>query len=388
MGLLPQLKIAQKLPLALVGSALVVSAGVGIASYMIGLNTVQDQREQSMQASLQTAASLVSDYYSDVEVDLRLFARRSDTVTAMKNLARGVSELRMAMGDKAGEILQKAYVTGNPNPEQRYLLDSANGMGGSYDAPHKRSHGGFRTLMLERGYSDVLLVSPEGEVVYSVGKNADFGANIVSNRDLAQSGLTKAFAAAKGLSADQASFADYSIYAPVGAPLSFMAMPVFDGDASIGVMVLAIAPDVMSAKVSALSGLGQSGEVVVVGSDGLLRTESPRTEASDVLQTSLTSPVVAEALAGHTSEGTSTDYRAEPMVVRAQPVSVGNVTWAVVAAQPEAEVYAPVVRMGQLMLTIGGALLAIAAVAGYFFARSVSRSATALVSDLSLAKAP
>ena len=45
---LPRLQIAQKLPLMLVGSALVVSAGVGIASYLIGLATVQEQRHQSM----------------------------------------------------------------------------------------------------------------------------------------------------------------------------------------------------------------------------------------------------------------------------------------------------------------------------------------------------
>src|SRR5690606_40061507 len=71
MAFIPQLKIAQKLPLALVGSALVVSAGVGIASYLIGLGTVQEQRDHSMQASLTTAAELVSDYFTSAEVDLR-----------------------------------------------------------------------------------------------------------------------------------------------------------------------------------------------------------------------------------------------------------------------------------------------------------------------------
>ena len=101
MGFFPQLKIAQKLPLALVGSALVVSAGVGIASYLIGLATVQEQRDQSMQASLDTATAMVSDYYSGVEVDLRLFVQRSDTVTATKNLTRALDELRMGLAERA-----------------------------------------------------------------------------------------------------------------------------------------------------------------------------------------------------------------------------------------------------------------------------------------------
>ena len=100
MRLLPQLKIAQKLPLALVGSALVVSAGVGIASYFIGLGTVQEQRDQSMQAALNTASVMVSDYYHSAEVDLRLFVQRSDTVAAMKGLTRALDELRMGLKDR------------------------------------------------------------------------------------------------------------------------------------------------------------------------------------------------------------------------------------------------------------------------------------------------
>ena len=133
MKFIPQLRIAQKLPLALVGSALVVSAGVGIASYLIGLGTVQEQREQSMQASLNTAAALVSDYYTSAEVDLRLFVQRSDTVTAMQNMTRSLDELRMGLKERAAAQLQKAYVTDSPNPEDRAAVDSVGIMGASYD---------------------------------------------------------------------------------------------------------------------------------------------------------------------------------------------------------------------------------------------------------------
>jgi len=382
MAFFPQLRIAQKLPLALVGSALVVSAGVGIASYFIGLGTVKEQRDHSMQASLNTAAELVSDYYSSAEVDLRLFVQRSDTVAAMKNLTRALGEVRMGLGDRASAQLQTAYITDNPNPDDRAALDSANGKGATYDAPHKRYHPGFRTLMQERSYGDVLLVSAEGDVVYSVAKNTDFALNVVSDPDLAASGLGQAFAAAKALPEGEAAFVDFSAYGPTGLPESFMAMPVYDKDENMGVMVLAIAPDVISAKIANLSGLGRSGEVVVVGQDGLLRTESPRTEAGDVLQTSLTSDVVAGAFAGETGEGLSQDYRGAPMVVRAQAVSVGAVQWAVVAVQPEQEAYASIVDMRNMTLMVGGALLAIAAVLGALFARTISRPISRLTGTM------
>ncbi|WP_248306467.1 methyl-accepting chemotaxis protein [Devosia oryzisoli] len=382
MGFFPKLQIAQKLPLALVGSALVVSAGVGIASYFIGLSTVREQRDVSMQAALTTAAEFVTDYYESAEVDLRLFVERSDTVTAMKNLTRALGELRMGLGDRAAAQLQTAYITDNPNPEDRAALDSANGKGATYDAPHKRYHPGFRTLMLERGYSDVLLLSAEGDVVYSVAKNTDFALNVLTDETLKSSGLGAAFAAAKELPAGEATIVDFSVYGPAGAAESFVAMPVFDGDTASGVMVLAISPATLSARVSNLSGLGRSGEVVVVGQDGLLRSESPRTEEEDVLKTSLTSDVVSGAFSGETGEGISTDYRGDRMVVRAAPVTVGDVHWAVVAVQPEQEAYAPIVEMRNMTLLVGGGLLALAAVVGVLFARSISRPLSRLTGTM------
>ncbi|WP_248306531.1 methyl-accepting chemotaxis protein [Devosia sp. MC521] len=372
MGLFPQLKVAQKLPLAVVGSALVVSAGVGFASYFIGLNTVQSQRDLSMQASLSTAATQVSDYFTAAEVDLRLFVQRSDTVTATKNLTRALDELRMGLAEKAAAQLKVAYITENPTPENRAATDSTP-KGATYDAPHKRYHPGFRTLQQERGYSDVLLISASGDVVYSVAKNDDFANNVLTDRASQESGLGKAFASARELKDGQASFVDFSLYSPTGTPQSFMAMPVFERDQNVGVMVLSIAPDAMSARVGALSGLGESGEVVVVGKDGLLRSESVHTEELDVLNTALDTPLIAAAFAGSSAEGISNSYRNAAMVVRAQAISVNGVDWAVVAVQPEKEAYAAVDEMRNSTLLIGGALLGIAAVLGLVFARSISQ---------------
>jgi methyl-accepting chemotaxis protein len=373
MRLFPQLKIAQKLPLALLGCALLVGAGVGISSYMIGLATVEKQRDQAMAASLDAATEMVETYYADVEVDLRLFVQRSDTVTAAKNLTRGVGELSMGMGDQAGAIMQKAYITDNPDQGARYLLDSANGKAATYDAPHKRFHPSFRSLALERGYSDVLLLSPAGDVVYSVRKNNDFGLNVLKDPQLSKSGLAEAFEFARELEAETSVFVDYSVYAPIGSATSFMAMPVYDGDKLAGVMALAISSDTISGKMGNISGLGDTGEVVVVGVDGLFRTESFRTEEPDVLQTVLQNPAIAAALAGESSEGVSSDYRGDRMMIVSAPVVVGDVSWAVLAIQAESEVFASVNDMRNMMLLIGGGLLLAAAGASILFARNITR---------------
>src|SRR5690606_19141514 len=130
----------------------------------------------------------------------------------------------------------------NPNPAARDQLDSTNGQAGTYDAPHKRYHPGFRTLMHERRYSDVLLLNLAGDVVYSVVKNTDFAANVGPGSSLAGSGLGQAFELGKDLAPTAAGFVDFTSYAPGGQAISFMAMPVFEKDTRLGVMVLAISP--------------------------------------------------------------------------------------------------------------------------------------------------
>ncbi|MBD8067113.1 HAMP domain-containing protein [Devosia sp. PTR5] len=70
------------------------------------------------------------------------------------------------------------------------------------------------------------------------------------------------------------------------------------------------------------------------------------------------------------------------MVVRAAPVTVGDVHWAVVAVQPEQEAYAPIVEMRNMTLLVGGGLLALAAVVGVLFARSISRPLSRLTGTM------
>jgi methyl-accepting chemotaxis protein len=383
MGFLPQLKIAQKLPLALVGSALVVSAGVGIASYFIGLQTVQNQRDAAMQAALQTSAAAVENYYRTVEVDLRLFAQRSDTAGAVKNMIRTFDQMRMGVGEGTKALFQTAYVEGNPNPDAGWELDESGGKAGGYDAQHKKFHPGLRALLLERGYADLFLISPTGEIIYSAAKRSDFAGNVVTDPALSGSGLAAVFTAVKDAPAGTTSFADFTAYEPRGnMPTSFMAIPVFDEETPMGVLAVAVASTSVGTQLSSISGLGEGGEALLVGSDGLLRVDSDYTEGDDTLVTALHSPVVASAAAGKAGEGRITDYRGTPMVIAAQGVSVQGTNWAIVAAQPESTAMAPIIEMRNTMLLVGGVLLALAALGGFLVSRSISKPLSRLTTTM------
>jgi methyl-accepting chemotaxis protein len=387
MGFLPQLKIAQKLPLALVGSALLVSAGVGIASYLIGSATVdQLSRRQIETIATQTSAELGS-YLEGVAKDLTITASTESTQTVLRDLNINWGQfLTGSLATDPVAALQTAYITNNPDPANRELLDvSTAEKRTNYDFTHSKIHPAFRRQLQARGYADLVVLSPTGDLVYSVKKRDDLATNFAAGGPGAETGLGKAFQAAAAMTeGGQVAFQDFAAYGPAaGMPEGFMATPVFDNRQKlVGVLAAAISTAPINAIMSNSEGLGETGESFFVGPDFLMRSDSRFSEGDDSLVTTFQNPVVEAALAGTEAVGISSDYRGMDMILTAQPLVFGDAHWAVVTAVGEAEAYAPITDMRNMMLAIGGGLLAIAAIAGYFFARSVSRPISRLTTTM------
>ena len=382
MHILPRLKISQKLPLALIGTALLVGLGIGAAVYTISLQTVDQQRHERMDASIQSGLDQVQSYFDNVEVDLKLFAARADTVTQIENMTRAFTALDIQ--GQATEMLQMAFIKNNPHPEERLLTDSAGIAAGDYDGQHRRFHAGWRTILQERGYDDVMLFNPAGVLLYTVKKNADFATDFAkgSGNPLSESPLAELFRRTSTLPAGSVAFADFSTYSAIdNAPESFIATPVYKADKLAGVLAFEIGAKSISAKLNSIGGLGQTGEALIVGADGLMRTQSHFSTLPNVLVTPVQSDVVKSALEG-TRMGGSIDYRGEQRVGLAAPFEVDGTKWAVLAVQSEAEVFAPINTLRNTMLIVGGSLLLLAAALGLLFSRSITGPLTRLTASM------
>jgi hypothetical protein len=75
---------------------------------------------------------------------------------------------------------------------------------GEYHAHHKKYHGSFRELLVERNYFDMYFLDGKGNMIYSVYKDFDFATNFGANTNLPEefrkyqsSGLGEAFRAAQ-----------------------------------------------------------------------------------------------------------------------------------------------------------------------------------------------
>jgi methyl-accepting chemotaxis protein len=373
-----QLKLAFKLPAMVVAIALATGTSLGLAAYFAGNAIVTAQAEQRLSAAAVNARSALESYLSEVAEDLTLFAGRAE-IAADIDLFSGAMRSLSGQGDPT-ELLQDAYITQNPHPAgEKLLLDTSDTLP-VYDLHHRALHADFRELLLKRGYYDIFLFDTDFNNVYTVFKEADFATNFKEGGGpWAETDLGKVVRAAMAGEEGQVFLSDFAPYGPsAGAPASFIATPVMDQGFLIGVMAFQMPTNLIGDVLGRTQGLGASGEVFLVGQDGLVRNDWPTTPDNDVMTLSLSGGAVAASLAGSVASGPIVHHEGAPYVAASEPLAFGGVNWAVVALESEADIAAPSAGLRNTMLMIGAAMLALAAIASVLFARTITRPVSRL----------
>ncbi|WP_291393156.1 methyl-accepting chemotaxis protein, partial [Devosia sp.] len=386
MGWLPKFRIAQKLPLAMVGSALVVSVGVGVASYLIGSSIVADLSARQMQTVASSHADQLSTYLKTIEADLVKTATTESAISAVRDFAIGWKSFAKATPPlDPVATLRQGFITENPYPAgERQKLDVKQTGRTNYDFTHDKVQVVFRQQLELQGYLDIYMFDTTGNLVYSVMKNDDFALNFAEGGDLADTGLGRAYRAAMQLTErGQVVYESASVYPVGGQPASFLATPMLDQRGKLmGVMAFEMPVAPINAMLQDNSSLGQTGESFIVGSDKLLRSDSVFSDGDDTLVTAYDNPLVEAALAGTPSTGITTGYRGMPMIATATPLSFNGTNWAVVTTISQDEALAPVAQLRNMMLGVGAVLLAIAAAVGFVFSRTITKPLSQLTGTM------
>lgn len=191
--------------------------------------------------------------------------------------------------DLNGIAAQALYIARNENPlGSKHKLMRA-GDASSYSDDHDRYHPVFTDLMEKFGFYDVFLVEPEnGTIVYSVYKELDFATSLF-NGPYSNTNFADAVKAATTLKPGEAVLKDFKDYLPsYNAPASFIAAPVFDKQNLEGVLVFQMPIDEINEVVQQSEGMGETGEVFLVGADGYMRSQSRFTEENTILRRQVT----------------------------------------------------------------------------------------------------
>ncbi len=378
-----KMKLSLRLPILVIGIAVATGAGLGIAAYFSGDAIVTDQAEQRLNSAADNATAALDAYLSEVRQDLTLFAGRKDVAAAIYSFTGAVHSLK-SQGEPA-DLLQDAYVANNPHPQgERLLLDTSEKLS-VYDQIHRAQHNEFRNLLQTRGYYDVFLFDLNGNNVYSVQKEADFGTSFAEEGGpWADSNLGKVVRAAMVGNPGDVFLTDFAPYGPSdNIPASFIAAPVYDQGLQAGVLAYQMPIGRISEVLARTKGLGESGHVYLVGQDGLVRNDPPETEADEAFNLTLEGPVVLAALEGTPGIGTLSDFNGTSHVAAARPLSFGGSDWAVVALENTAEILAPSAGLRNTMILIGAVLLALSAGCSVLIARTITRPVAKLTTAMS-----
>lgn len=238
----------------------------------------------------------------------------------------------------------------------------------------------FTQYRNEYGYPDLYLISPAGGYVfYSVQHKPDYQTSLLTGT-YQHSNLGNLVA--EVLNTRQFGVADFARYAPGDhAPAAFMAQPLTDTGGDVEIIVAAqLSLERINAIMHEHTGLGETSEIYLVGSDQLWRSDSRFLDQLEVESTVLNPKTVVDtvaarrALAGEAGTRMIDNYQGTRVLGSWSPVAVMEPTtnhptgirWAVIAEIEESEVNQPVVRMmriagtlamGTIILIVGVTLL-------------------------------
>lgn len=287
--------------------------------------------------------------------------------------------------------LQYQYIADNPNPFAYKDLLTRKNDGSYYSEVHGKYHDQLRLVAKEYGFNDLLLIDKdEGNVVYSVYKNTDFATSLLGG-PYANSSLSRVV---QGVIRDPVPHKiyvqDFESYEPaLGAPQIILAMPVFDQKIFTGILAVQIPMSTIN-NIMTLNerweedGLGDSGEVYLLGNDSLMRSNSRfliENKASylqtlknnrenptalrriDLLNTSVLQQTVktraaVDVLNGVTGHQTVNNYYGSSVLSAYSPLNITGLKWAILAEKNMQEITSST-RDLQLTITISAVSLVI-----------------------------
>jgi class 3 adenylate cyclase len=286
--------------------------------------------------------------------------------------------------------LQYHYIAANPHPyQQMQELAAAPSDTSSYGQLHARLHPFFSRAVKIFGFEDLMLIDAETlDIVYSYQKTVEFGTNLRTGPYALTNLGEKARLIRTARDRDDFKIADFEQYRPsLGLPMGFAMSPIFDGSQMIGILALQFPIETFNRVLSGdynwkAEGLGDTGEVYVVGPDRTFRSRSrlmyssPKTFVQQLRESGASASVaqavevrgsvmnlvpvttrsVEEAFHGQSGITRVNGYLGRPVLSAYGPLELDSLRWAVIAEMTVAEAEAPIREFGRKVVIVSTAM--------------------------------
>ncbi|TGD88465.1 HAMP domain-containing protein [Mycolicibacterium sp. CH28] len=443
--LLARVSIQSKLILMLVLCTILAAAVVGAIAFEVGRTSLRTAVFNRLNELEQAQTRALDQQFLDLKNSMIVYSHGTATADALTAFSTGFSQLADAPvsapqwqgvvdyynnfikqtlqqsgtqldvqallpTSNAQRYLQANYTAQLPNDDAAVAMDDARD-GSAWSAANARYQDFFREIVTRYEFQDALLLDAGGNVVYSAYKGVDLGTNIITG-PYAGSKLHPAYLKAMSAnSVDYVGFTDFEFYQPAELqPTAWMVSPIATNGRTIGVLALQFP----ITKINRLmtfdkhwteAGLGTTGETILVGPDGLMRSDSrlfledPQRYKSEVVAagtpldvaekairlggTTLVQPVASEAAidAEHGQTGTliGTDYLGNRTLQAYSPLGQDDseLHWSIIAKVDIAEAFARESSFTRTMvLTTVGMIFTVCVLAVYLaqvFVRPIRR---------------
>lgn len=371
------LRLSKKLLLIIALPTILLTMASGLMYAWQTHSALKENRESTQLTLLDERRHALKDWVHRLETETAAISASNSVETALRQFDLAWTQL----GPSANTHLRQAYISENPNPVgEKGALLKANDQSLWSDF-HEKYHKGFRTFQHQLEYNDFFLLNTQGDLVYSVSKEDDFATNF-NTGPYSSSGLGEAFRTALTLPDGEVHLTAIEKYAPNhDEPAMFMSSPVIRKGELLGVLVLEIPIEHMSAILAQSSILGETGLVYLVRADGLALTASPFSDGHQVLDQLPALPQISESLLeGHHSLSGVHGLKGQSVEAESIPITFKGRTWGIVLEIDSAEALIAETEMMWSALAQVVVVSLIVALLSWLAARSVARR----VADLAL----
>lgn len=267
----------------------------------------------------------------------------------------------------------------------------------------------LKQFATDNSLGDLYLVNKNGLVVYSSAANAEISTNL-DDGPFTQTALGALYAQLKKDSADKAAaleaatesgtdqiqeqtgtaqdktvrledFAPYTLFSD--KPVAFVGIPVTDAKHFFfGAIIAQLSEERIAQILNNNTGLGTTGETVLLRNDGTLLSDSLKTSAFDPLATKIDLSPIGSIEGREIVSGILNGYRDIETMAAIAKVSYGSAPWQVAAIIDHSEALEGATTMRNWILTVAMVALLAALGFAFWFARSLTRPINAAINNM------
>lgn len=346
-------------------------------SYQVSKTKMQDEAEQKLTVLKELKKNQIVQYFDIITQHIITLAVNNSTQQAILDFGKAWKIIAKTQSPKV--YLQDKYIINNPNPvgQKDKLYDAKDGS--EYSNYHKLYHVFFHKTQQEFAYYDIFLFDLDGNLLYTVFKEYDYASNL-KNGTFSNSGLGEVFQKGIALKEGESVLIDFKPYAPSnGDPASFISSPIYQNGVKIGLIAFQMPLGKINEIMRNRAGHGQTGESILVGKDGYMRSDSWRDSLNFSVSASfakknsaafLTNPIFNWALKNNSGVSEGISYLNEQVVVAYEKVKFHDLEWILLSQITTAEAFEALMTMRNRILLSGLILLLLTFAAAYFISIS------------------